>query len=247
MALLVDKKIGNDTSRLRLTIQIDLSGFSFKISNSLGEFLHSYHADFPVGAFNADDIEIYIKKEVESQPLLNKEYAAVRVYYGTEKYCLVPVAFFKKENAMKMLSGLHKIEYLDEVMFVDIPEQKAVLIYAIPNAVTTHIFRVQKNAEFYPVSYFLLDKTSFLLDNNRVLINISHNIVHIVASERDKLLIANSYPASDFVTAEYYLFLVIKEVMFNPESTILQVSGNITAEQENELKRYFKGINKQDI
>lgn len=244
---MVDKKIGNNTSRLRLTIQIDLSGFSFKISNSLGEFLYTYYKKFPVGAHSADDIELFIKKEISSQNLLSKEYAAIRVYYGTEKYCLVPSSFFKKDEALKLLSQLHNIEEMDEVLFVEIPEQKAVLIYAIPNAVTSHIFRVQKTAEFYPISYFLIDKMSLLADNNRVLVHIADNIVHIVAGERDNLLIANSYPASDFVTAQYYIFLVVKEVMFNPEATFVQVSGNVTDNQITELKKYFKGVRKQEL
>lgn len=247
MALLVDKKFSSNTSRLRLTIQIDLSGFSFKISNSLGEDLYFYNKDFPIGALTADEIEVYIKKEVESHSLLHKNFASVRVYYGTEKYTLVPNSFFDKANAMKMLSELHNIDYLDEVMFVDIPEQKAVFIYAIPNAITSHIFRFQKKAEFYPISYFLLEKSSLLSDNNRVLVHISNNIVHIVAAEREKLLLANTYPASDFTTAEYYIFLVIKEVMFNPEYTTLHISGKISSDQISNLEKYFKGAKKHVI
>lgn len=246
MAVLADKKITN-TSRLRLTIQIDLSGFSFKISNSKGEFVHRYHYDFPVGARNFYDIEDHVKKEFNSQPLLSKDYAAVRVYYGTEKYCLVPNSFFKKDEAMSMLGKLHDVFDSDEVLFVDMPEQKAVLIYAIPNVVMNNITRTLKNAEFYPISYFLLDKISLLMGNNRMLIHFSNHIVHIVAAERDKLLLSNSYPAPDFVTGEYYIFLVTKEVMFNPEHTILNVSGNITPEQEVSLKKYFMGTKRSEL
>ncbi len=245
--VLVDKRIGNDTSRLRLTIQIDLSGFSFKISNSKGEFLHRHHTNFPVGVKSADEVDDLIKKEIDKHSLLHKEYAAVRVYYGTEKYCLVPSSFFDQDKAISMLGKLHKLEESDEVLFVEIPEQKGCLIYAIPSSVISYIGRSQKNAEYYPISYFLLDKISLLIDNNKLLVYFSNDIVHIVAAEREKLLLANSYPASDFVTAQYYIFLVVKEVMFNPEQTKINISGNISDSDEEELKKYFTGTKRSEL
>ncbi len=212
----------------------------------MGEFLYRYSSPFPTGTYEAD-IESYLKKEIDAEPLLNKEYAATRVYYDTEKYCMIPSEFFKKEEAMNMLGKLHQITDADEVLYVDIPEQKGELVYSIPTSITTNITRCQKNAEFYPISYFLLDKISLLIDNNKILVHFSNNIVHIVAAERDKLLLANSYPASDFDTAQYYVFLVTKEVMFNPEQTVLHVSGDVTAEQEKKLKRYFLGTKRSEL
>lgn len=247
MTILIDKKIGNDTSHLRLTIQIDLSGFSFKISNSLGEFLYSYKKPFPVGLLSISDINIYLKKELESHPLLIKNYAAVRVYFGTEKYCMVPLSFFRESEVEGMLSRLHNIEPTDHIISINLEDQRAVLIYVIPDVILSNTLKVQPNAEFYPISYYLLDRVSLTLDNNKVLVHFSENIVHIVVAEKEKLLIANSFPASDFTTAEYYIFLVMKEVCFNTESTTLYVSGIIKAEEEAKLKLYFKGVVKKEL
>ncbi len=227
----------------RLTIQIDLSGFSFKITDHSGEKLATGEKSFPSGVTSASDLETFLKKDLSSLSVLSKKYSQTDVIVSTPKFTLVPSSLYRKDDEKRILSLIHKIEEMDEVMSIELPEHEAVLIYAVPNAITSRIFKIQKKAKYFPIIHSMIKSMSHNKDNNKVCIHLSKNHIHIVATEREKLLLANSYPAKDFVTAQYYIFLVIKEVMFNPEFTTLQVMGNITKSEKKDLSKYFKGIN----
>ena len=127
-------------------------------------------------------------------------------------------------------------------MNIEIPEHDAVLIYAIPNAISSRIFKIQKKAKYTPMIYKMIQSVSSCTDHNKVFVHLSKGHIHIVAAEGDKLLLANSYKANDFITAQYYIFLVIKEVMFNPEFTTVQVFGTLEKSQLKSLSKYFKGV-----
>jgi hypothetical protein len=174
--------------------------------------------------------------------VLSKKYSQTDVIVSTPKFTLVPTSLYKKDDEKKLLSLIHKIEELDEVMSIELPEHEATLIYAVPNAITSRIFKIQKKAKYFPIIHSMIKAMSQNNDNNKVCIHLSKNHIHIVATEREKLLLANSYPAKDFITAQYYIFLVIKEVMFNPEFTTLQILGEIDKNQKKSLSKYFKGV-----
>lgn len=227
----------------RLTIQIDLSGFSFKITDPSGEILNSGEKSFPSGVLSASELESILKKEFSSLSVLSKKYGQTDVVVETPTFTLVPTTLYNKENEKIILSQIHRVEEMDEVMSLELPEHEATLIYAIPNAISSRVFKIQKKAKYYPIIYPMIRKMSEYKENNKVCIHLSKNHIHIVATERDRLLLAGSYPAQDFVTAQYYIFLVIKEVMFNPEFTTLQVMGELTKTQKKDLAKYFKGVN----
>lgn len=227
----------------RLTIQIDLSGFSFKISDHFGGILYSGEKSFPsLSSFGAE-MEPILKKEFSSVSLLSKKVNDTYVYVATPKYTLIPTSMFRKEDEKTILSQIHQLDEMDEVMSIEIPQYQATLIYAIPNSITSRVFKIQKRAKYFPTIYPMITKLSGLSDNNKICASFSKGEVHIVASEGQRLLLANSYPASDFVTAQYYIFLVIKEVMFNPEFTTLQVFNDIDKLQIKDLNKYFRSVN----
>ena len=227
----------------RLTIQIDLSGFSFKITDPSGETLNSGRKSFPSGVSSASELEDILKKELSSMSVLSKKYSQTDVVVETPTFTLVPASLYDKESEKQILSQIHKVEDMDEVMSIDLPEHEAKLIYAIPNSISSRIFKIQKKAKYTPIIYQMIKKVSEQMENNKVCIHFSKNHIHIVASERDRLLLANSFQTSDFITAQYYIFFVIKEVMFNPEFTTLQIVGEIDKNQKKSLSKYFKGVN----
>lgn len=226
----------------RLTIQIDLSGFSFKITDPSGEILKSGEKSFPSGVSSASDLESLLKKELSSLSILSKKYDQTEVVVQTPVFTLVPAPLFQKESQKEILSQVHHIEDMDEVMNIEIPEHDAVLVYAIPNAISSRIFKFQKKAKYTPMIYKMIRSVSSCTDHNKVFVHLSKGHIHIVAAEGDKLLLANSYKANDFITAQYYIFLVIKEVMFNPEFTTVQVFGALEKSQLKSLSKYFKGV-----
>ncbi len=215
----------------RITIQLDLNGYSFKIQDRSGSVIHEDRKSCPIDLAAGELV-----------PALKSFAGAVSVYYATWKYVLVPVEYFDKSDYRSHLAGIRDISENDTVRTLDLPSRKAVMVYAFPSDVQASLSVLSKNIKFYPLTYLLIDRLASICDNNRLIAAFSDGVLHIVAGERDRLLFANSFPAGDIATAEYFIFSVCKEVFFNPGHTYVHIYGNAGAFMENELGKYFAGI-----
>lgn len=215
----------------RLTIQLDLGGFSFTIYDRSGAVLTSGTADFPI---NTSDRHI--------DAVLNGAFSSVSVYCPTSKYTLVPSEYYSREEAVKVLSSLKTIGIDERVDTLDLPGQKSVMIYAIQDDFISSIKEYQKDAKFYPLAYDLIDRIPSLSHNNRIICAFTQGQVHIVASERDKLLFVNSFPAEDMITAQYFIFSVARQVLFNPEHTYIYILGTALEQMREQLLKYFAEV-----
>lgn len=215
----------------RITIQLDLNGYSFSIYDRNGILLSEESHSCPV------DLSVR-----ELTPVLSRPFAMVSVYFTTWKYTLVPQSHYARENSRGYLEAVRDVYPEDKVLTLDLPSRKAVMVFAIPENICDALTGLCRNIRFYPTAYLLIDRVSSVEDNNRLLVSFTEGMLHIVAAERDKLMFANSFPAADLATAEYFIFSVVKEVMFNPEHTILYIYGKVAGNVGNELRRYFAGV-----
>lgn len=216
----------------RITIQLDLSGYSFIIYDRNGTALSEGNRPCPV------DLAV---KELE--PVLRKgQFSSVSVYYATWKYTLVPSVHYEKDHQRGYLTGVRDLLEDDVALSLDMPARKAVMVFAMPGAVYRGMSALSRNVRFYPLSHLLMDRLSMLEDNNRIVVSFSEGMLHIVAAERERLLFANSFPSADLATAEYFILSVTKEVMFNPEHTVLYVYGQIPGQIKMDISRYFAGV-----
>ncbi len=218
-------------SQYRITIQLDLGGYSFSIYDRNGTQIrqesHPCPVDLSVGELARE---------------LNWKAQAVSVYYTTWKYTLVPVSMYSKDAPEAALRSVRDLNPDDKVLILEMPSRKAIMIFAIPQKIYYGLTALNKNVKFYPMSYLLIDRISSITDNNRLLVSFTEGMLHIAAAERDRLLFANSFPAGDIATAEYFIFSVTKEVMFNPEHTRLHMFGKVPDKVQDELCKYFAGI-----
>lgn len=215
----------------RITIQLDLSGYSFAVYDRNGAVVSEEKHSCPV------DLSVE-----ELAPVLKRQFAAVSVYFTTWKYTLVPMHIFYKENLRSYLKAVRDIPEDDAVLSLEMPSRKAVMVYAVPALLYKGISALCRNVRFYPTSYVLIDRISSIPDNNRLLVSVTDGMLHVVAAERDRLLFVNSFPASDLATAEYFIFSVTKEVLFNPEHTVLYIFGKAEDAVVAELGRYFTSV-----
>ncbi len=149
-----------------------------------------------------------------------------------DAYTLVPASFFVEEDSYRLLSQVVQIGESDSVRHIELPEYGAVLVYACPCP----------EVDRTPLIYEMIKMLTRIGEHNKVVFRIEDGAVHIAMAEGDRLLLANSYPADDFVTAEYFIFAALKEFQVNPEVTVVYFAGNIEYEQRAALFRYFKGV-----
>ena len=147
-----------------------------------------------------------------------------------KKFTLVPESFFDKEKTYQILSEAVRLGETDKVYYKELPEQKAVLVYA-----------AESENDLPPVAG-LLGALGRIADHNKVAAAVNEGTVSIVLAEGDRLLLANAYPAPDAVTAEYFLFAAMKQFQLNPQITTVYFLGDAPRELLNDLFRHFKGV-----
>jgi hypothetical protein len=110
-----------------------------------------------------------------------------------------------------------------------LPEFSAELVYSLSD-------------EDYPEMYYLLKKLSEIPEYNKILASYGDGVLTLVISQGDNLLLANTFQAADFTTAEYFLFMAVKKLQLNPEVSTVSFMTPLSGEEEMSLYRYFKAV-----
>ena len=217
----------------RISIQVGLSGYSFKIESDNG--LHS--SDW----LSAD--------RVFTTPEFLKRYDKVDLAVFTPKASLVPTQFFSPEVAKKLLSEVVSLKDDEVVESVPVPEYNAVLIYS--NNIGETLTRVVSEtvlctdgskANPLPVMYHMLKALPGLPDYNKILAAYMDGVLYLALAQGATLLLCNTFKAPDFTTAQYFIFLALKRLQLNPEMSTITFMTPLDYEQEMSLYRYFRSV-----
>ena len=146
-------------------------------------------------------------------------------------FTLVPVNFFKPEAARSSLAEVAVLKDGEQVSYQEIPAFSAVLVYSISG-----------DAPAPPEIFSILQELPACGEYNKVLCSWKEGELSLAIAQGRSLLLANSYQAPDFTTAQYYIFLAMKSLQLNPEVTTIRFRHSLSAENEMALYRYFKAV-----
>lgn len=144
-----------------------------------------------------------------------------------QKCTLVPTRFFDEKVSRCILSDLFPLQDSEQVNHIAVPDHDAVMVYA---------------GDTVPVLFDMISALKGLSEYNKVLVSYAGGVVHIVLAQGEKLLLANSYPALDFTTAQYFIFFAMKSLQLNPEVSTITMMTPLSGEDEMSLYRYFKSV-----
>ena len=217
----------------RISIQVGLSGYSFKIEAGSDVYSSEW--------MSAD--RIFATSEFQ------KRYDSVEIAVFTPKFTLVPSSFFKSEDLRGHLSSVASVSDEDPVEYVELPDYDAVLVYSNTVGVTlskviseTVVHLDGTKSRSLPVVFFMLEKIRELSDYNKVMAAYMDGILYLVIVQGDSLLLCNSYEAPDFTTAQYFIFLAMKRLQLNTEVSTITFVTKLDEDQEMSLYRYFRSI-----
>ena len=145
------------------------------------------------------------------------------------KCTLVPARFFEEGDARCILAELYPLADSEAVSFIEVPRYEAVLVFSSPDGTP-------------PVLYELLNAMDRCPDYNKILFHYEEGCLDLAIGQGNSLLLANSYPAADFTTAQYYLFLAVKSLQLNPEVSTVTAHSPLSSGEEMSLYRYFKSV-----
>jgi hypothetical protein len=217
----------------RISIQVGLSGYSFKIESDNG--LHSSEW------LSAD--------RVFTTPEFLKRYDKVDLAVYTPKFSLVPQQFFSPEVAEGLLSDVVSLNDGEIVDSIPVPEYNACLVYS--NDIGETLTRVLSEtvlctdgskARPLPVMYHMLKSLPGLADYNKILAAYMDGVLYLALAQGATLLLCNSFKAPDFTTAQYFIFLALKRLQLNPEMSTITFMTSLDYEQEMSLYRYFRSV-----
>ena len=222
-------KVIND----RISIQVGLSGYSFKVQTD--------EVERSSGWLSAE--------RIFSTPEFQRRYSEVEVSVFTPKCTLVPAQFHLPENSRQMLSEVVDLTDDEGVEYVSVPEFAAVLLYsnttvgAMARVVSETVLRTDgTKARPLPELYYMLRHLSHMTEYNKVLASYKDDALYLVVAQGKSLLLCNTFKAPDFTTAQYFIFLVMKKLQLNPEMSSIYFRTPLDQEQEMSLYRYFKNV-----
>ncbi len=217
----------------RISIQVGLSGYSFKIETDAGTRSSGWMGS----------------ERIFTTPELQKRYDEVELSLFTPKCALIPAHFHHPLHVRKNLAEVVELDGQDQVSFVEVPEYAAVMLYSasigetLSKVISETVLRTDgSKAVPLPELYYMLGQLSGLQDYNRILASYMDGRLYLTISQGKSLLLCNSFEAQDFTTAEYFIFLAMKKLQLNPEVSTISFRTPLTEDQEMSLYRYFKNV-----
>ena len=217
----------------RISIQVGLSGYSFKIY--AGNDVRSSEW------LSAD--RIFTTSEFQ------KRYEEVEISVFTPKVTLVPEQFYSVETGARLLSEVVSLMDDERVESIPLPEYGAVLLYSnnigetLTRVVSETVVRTDgSKSNPLPVMYYMLKTLGTLHDYNKIVAAYMDGVLYLAIAQGSTLLLCNSYKAPDFTTAQYFIFLAMKKLQLNPEMSSISFMTQLDYEQEMSLYRYFRSV-----
>ena len=188
-------------------------------------------------------------ERIFTTPEFLHKYDKVEISVFTPKVTLVPEQFHEEKNSDNSLRNVSDLAEGDAVLSVPIPEFAAVLIYSnsigetLSRAVSETVLDKDANKSCpLPEMYYMLRSVLTLPDYNKILASYMDGILYLVIAQGRSLLLCNSFHAPDFTTAQYFIFLAMKNLQLNPEVSTITFRTSLSEEDEMSLYRYFKNV-----
>ena len=217
----------------RISIQVGLSGYSFKIQAE-GDS-HSSEWMSSERIFNTSEFV--------------KRYDQVDVSVFTPKFALVPAGFHSPDFSRQMLEEVALLNENDHVDHVEVPQFGAVLLYSLnvggtlAKVVSETVIRTDgTKGQMLPEIYYMMGVMSEISDYNKIVASYMDGCLYLAIAQGKTLLLCNSFQAPDFTTAEYFICLAMKKLQLNPEMSSIYFRTPLSEDQEMSLYRYFRSV-----
>lgn len=181
-------------------------------------------------------------------------------YYITSQYALVPQMLSERHDYTESFSAMFGTGPHQTIESLPLPEHRAVLWYAFPNNLRDRIQAAdaadasEPPVRIYPLIRKLLHLAGTIPHHNKAVLFYrpaprqedgsreqgEKPALHLVLQEGDRLLLANSYPASHFNTALYFLLLAVRQIQMNPEQTHVRVCSPLGSAEKATIEKYFR-------
>ena len=224
-----------DTKDTKLSIQFNLDGFSFCITDDTSEeILYFSEYLFKDKKITPESLLKKIEELFKTDSYLLKDFSSVLVIHQNNLSCLVPNTYFSKDKLSEYLNFNIKTLTSDYITFDNIQGIKAKNVY-IPY-VNINNFLFQNFGEFEYRHHLTIFIEKLISINNSdkkvVYVNVSSEIFDIVVIQNKQLYFSNSFSfetKEDFI---YYILFTFEQLKLDVEEIQLYFTGDIELESE---------------
>jgi len=93
-----------------------------------------------------------------------------------------------------------------------------------------------------PEMYYILRSMSSVDEYNKIVASFRDGWLHLAVAQGKSLRLANVFKAPDFTTAQYFIFLALKQLQLNPEISTMCLRTPVDMDSKMSLYRYFKAV-----
>jgi len=252
---LIDKSLSREDftfsdfkKNLILTLQVDVAGFSYCISEEERNrhlAIESYRFDEPG---NPDLLCQELSRKLDNIENIKRRFQHVHLLFETPKHTLLPVSLFKEQSAIEILSFHHTLKSDEVVLSEKMPNLDAFSIMAVPKCLREMVRSRYVNGKLLHVSYVLIESLLMIHKNlevsDQVFVNVRKGNIDLICIEGRDLKFSNSFSyktPEDFI---YFVLYAFEQLKFNPETTQLIFLGEIERNHENfEIaQKYIRNI-----
>jgi len=236
-----------DTKDTKLSIQFNLDGFSFCITDNISEeILYFSEYLFKEKKITPESLLKKIEELFKTDSYLLKDFSSVLVVHQNNLSCLVPNTYFSEDKLSEYLNFNIKTLTSDFIAFDDIQGITAKNVY-IPY-VNINNFLFQNFGEFEYRHHLTLFIEKLISINNSdkkvVYVNVSSEIFDIVVIQNKQLCFSNSFSfetKEDFI---YYILFTFEQLKLDVEEIQLYFTGDIELESElyNITYQYIRNV-----
>ena len=216
-----------------ISIQVGLSGYSFKV----------YDAD------GCTSSEWLAPERLFSSSQMQKRYDEVEISMFTHKFTLVPSQFHNPIEPRTILEEVADVLFEDNVETVAVPQFASVLVYSdsvggsLPRVISEMVMQTDgTKVRPLPEVWYMLSVLEQIGEYNKIVASYMDGWLYLVIAQGRTLMLCNAFAAPDFTTAEYFLFLAMKKLQLNPEMSSVYFRTPLDGEEEMSLYRYFKSV-----
>jgi hypothetical protein len=223
------------TKETKLSIQFNLDGFSFCISNIITKkTLYFSKYQFPETQATPEKLLLKIEEIFKNDVHLQHDFSSITVIHQNNLYTLIPNQYFNENHFAKYLNFNIKTLATDFIAFDQIENIEAKNVYVPYVNINNYLFQNFGNFEYkHHISVYIdkLLKTTNTIDKT-MFVNVFETTFDIVVLQNKKLIFSNSFAfetKEDFI---YYILFVAEQLELNTEVFPLYFTGNIKITSE---------------
>jgi len=224
-----------NTKETRLSIQFNLDGFSFCISNNTSNetvYFSEYEFDEKQGTPEnlLKQIEAIFKTDIQ----LQKDFSSVLVIHQNDLFTLVPNAYFSEDKLLEYLDFNIKTIATDFITFDNIESMNAKNVYVPYVNINNYLFQNFGEFEYKHHLTILIEKLISLpaSKERKVYINVSKENFDVVILQNKKIEFSNSFSFETKEDFMYYILFTFEQLKIDVEEVKIYFTGAIDIETE---------------